>query len=152
MQAFVVRTNDGFLLDAVSIDMGDVDSQGDTTLDKSSQESMVVFGMSAGNYVEPDLSFYANSVITEHEYLVPSQAMFDMGFARQHMYVKGVQFAADAPHDCRSKDNREASLRCAVRASFSEGMDALVVMHALTKKSQSEAFTFGIVSELRLRC
>lgn len=152
MQAFVVRTNDGFLLDAVSIDVGDVDSQGDTTLAKASQESMAVFGMSGGNYVAPDLKFYADSVIEEREYLVPSQAMFDLGFARQHVYVTGVQFAADAPHDCRSKDSREGALRCTATASFSEGLDALVVMHALTQKSKTEAFTFGLVSELRLRC
>lgn len=153
MQAFVVRTNDGFLLDAVSIDLSDVDSQGgDAPLNKASQESMVVFGMSSSNYVEPDLAFYADSVIEGHEYLVPSDAMFEMGFPRQHMYVKGVQFAADAAHDCRSKDSREEALRCAVTATFSEGIDSLIVMHALTKKSRDEAFSFGLVSELRLRC
>jgi hypothetical protein len=151
MQALILRTN-GFLMDVASIDLADIDSEVGVPVHRAAKESTTVFGMSEGQYVPPSLMLYENSVIEPREYLIPSSAMFDLGFSRQHMYVKGVQFSADTVHDCRSSEKKDDYERCQATASFSKGIDTLVVLHALAQRPQHVTSSLGFVSELRLKC
>jgi hypothetical protein len=151
MQALVLRTN-GFLLNASSLDIFDIDSQADVALRDATKESVAVFAMADGKFVEPDVTLHRDSVLRAVRYFVPSTAMQHMGFPREHARVSGAEFGADFAHNCVTGPGHPESQRCRMTANFSAGIDTLVVMHALVQKSRNETSSFVFVSDLKLRC
>lgn len=157
MQAIVLRTN-GFTMAASSIDLEDIDSESNVPISNASRDSALVFGMQNGNVVYPDPMVYADSVLRLKQYFVPAPVMRQLGFKREYIRVVGVEHGTDFVHNCPfghvENADPEAVARCKFTASFTAGVDTLVIMHALSQKSSKveASRSVTLVSELRLRC
>lgn len=111
------------------------------------KESVAVFGVKNKSLVSPSVSLASNSVLKQHNYIVPTWATRNMGLEIGAVMASGAEYAAQNYFNCS-----ESPGACQMIVSFSEHVDALVVLFALAQRAQSNSVSTVTLSEIGLGC
>lgn len=145
-QAIVVRANSwtlkpNFTVFGVSAEEGATGSTG-------YKESVAIFGIRNKSLVSPLVTLNENTLLKKYSYIVPAWASRNMDLEIGAVMASGAEYAAPDYYDCDSVD----ATRCQLQVSFSESVDAFVVMFALAQRSQSASVSTTALSEMSLGC
>lgn len=150
-QAVVIRSN-GFLFDPKDIDLDDIDSLTRVPEEHAWKEAMAIFGKADGQIVAPGLKMDEDTMLRSKLYTVPEAAMREMGFKDGATVVPGGEFVGKELMNCPFGRTNPLSAKCRITASFTESVDTIAILYAVTQKSKYDPNAASFFSELMLKC
>lgn len=129
------------------IDSYEVDSGG------AVRDSAVVFGITEGRAVLPELQFSNDTVLKRTQYQITRESLAEMGLGTLgNIEVPGSEFSEDIPVlNCPLSSAGPAS-RCRMSATFSEPISKLVILYAPAEKIATEQAAAVLLSDILLPC
>lgn len=150
-QAVVIRSN-GYKFDPKEIDLDDIDSLTRVAKGDEWREAMAIFGTDGANIVRPDVKRGDNTLLAEKSYRVTKEAMEEMGYKGEETFIPGGEYAAEKLYNCPFGQYNKNSGKCRLTASFSESVDSIAIIYAVTKKSRHDPNAATFFSELLVKC
>jgi hypothetical protein len=120
--------------------------------DNAWKEAMAVFGTSGNRIVLPTTHLQAGTMLRSKLYLVAADAMKAMGFSHGAANIPGAEFAAETLYNCPFGRSNANSKKCRLQVQFSESIDSLAILYAVTQKSTVDSNAASFFSELQLKC
>lgn len=150
-QAVVIRSN-GYKFDPKDIDLDDIDALTDVDESEAWREAMAIFGTNGEKIVKPAMKRGNNSLLTEKTYTVTKEAMEEMGYKGEQISIPGGEYSDSKLYNCPfGRDNADSG-KCRLTASFSESVDSIAIIYAVTKKSKQDPNAATFFSELLVKC
>lgn len=144
-QAIVIRSNGwslkpSFVLDDISAEVGATSTFG-------WKESIAVFGIKNKALVSPNISLSEDTLLRSYKYIVPSWASRNMGLEIGAVMATGAEYAHAQYQNCSA-----AVTACQAKVTFSEYVDAFVVMFALAQRATTLSTSTATMSSLNMGC
>lgn len=144
-QAIVVRANSWTLKPNFTI--SGISAETNLSGTTGYKESVAVFGIKSKGLVSPSVFLTENSVLEKFNYIVPTWASRNMGLEIGAVMASGAEYTLSSYFNCS-----ETPEKCQMSVSFSEHIDAVVVMFALAQRAQSQSVSTVTMSEMSLGC
>lgn len=129
------------------IDSYEVDSGG------AVRDSSVVFGITDGRAVLPQLYFSNDTVLKRTQYQITRESLAEMGLgALGNIEVPGSEFSEDIPVFNCPLSSAGPTSRCRMSATFSEPISKLVILYAPAQKIATEQAAAVLLSDILLPC
>lgn len=116
------------------------------------KEAMAIFGKAGDQIVTPGLKLEEGTKLRSKLYTVPAPAMREMGFKDGDTVIPGGEFTGDELMNCPFGRANPLSAKCRITASFTESVDTIAILYAVTRKSKYDPNAAAFFSELLLKC
>lgn len=149
-QAVVLEAN-GFRF-TPSFVLEDIDAQVDAADPADGwRETMTSLGAAGGQLVLPQLSTAQGALVGVRRFAMPPASLTAVGLpAEAGLLIDGAAYLAEKPTNCPFL--QDSTGRCKAFVKYTEPVDKLVIVYAVTQRSRTDPKSVAFFSELTLTC